>query len=58
MKRLALFVAIAIVSLYVAWRNEMLRWPPFGPRATVASDDMGPPGAPPRPGRGPAAGPR
>ena len=52
MKRLTLFLAIAIVGLYVAWRYELLRWPPFGPRATVASDDMGPPGAPPRPGRG------
>lgn len=50
MKRLTLFVAIAIVGLYVAWRYELLRWPPFGPRTTVVSDDTGPPGAPPRPG--------
>lgn len=52
MKRLALFVAIAIVGLYVAWRYEMLRWPLFGPRATVAAGGEAAGGPPGRGGRG------
>ena len=51
MKRLALIAAIVIVGLYVAWRNDMLRWPPFGPRTEAASGAAGRPGPGGRGGR-------
>ena len=40
-KRLALFAALIVVALYVAWRFDALRWPPFGPRSTETADGGG-----------------
>ena len=50
MKRLALFVALLVVLGYVAWRFDLLRWPPFAPRSTETAEG----GA--RRGRGGAGG--
>ena len=40
-KRLALFAALIVVALYVAWRFDVLRWPPFGTRSTETADSGG-----------------
>ena len=44
-KRFALFLALVVVGLYVAYRFDALRWPPFAPRKEAADGASGGRGA-------------